>query len=231
MKTRSLVLALAVFAALACSKEGPQHETTVAIDDIPKEIRIPSSLWEDVQQKNSSAKPAEGEAEGGESAGGSAVELEEEHGGVLFMPIDVILEEKNPGVLKQSPVRFKFPRGGGAIDLSQIVGDQPGSFFVRFELPDIDEPEKTQAWFVSKARRRKLGDEIWGAGCNKYFRITKGLARLDKTGGLKVNTTRDRHVTVLGGHFVFSAKKQSQTFTTQVTFKDPRHPDFYCEDL
>lgn len=233
----AVVALLGLGGAVACSSHHDEEIATIEVDDVPKEVRIPAKLWDEVQSKGAAGGEAKeskgghggGGEEGGEGEGGP--ELAQEGGGVLFMPIDVILEEKNRGVLKQSPVKFHLPRGGGTIDLSQVVGDTPGTFFVRFETPDVEDPASLQAWFVSKARRRKIGAEIWGAGCNKYFGITKGLAKAERGGGLKVNTTRDRHVTVLGGHFVFSAKKLSQVFTTQVTFKDPRHPDFYCEDL
>lgn len=220
---RLAALFAAALLCAACSDHAHEDIRTIEVEDIPKEVKIPQKLWDEIQGK----APA---AADGETAGAAATELGDE-GGVLFMPVDVILEEKNEGVLKESPVRIRLPRGGGAIDLSTVVTDNPGSFYVRFEWPDVEDASTLQAWFVSKARRRKLGDEIWGTGCRKFLKITKGLQAAQKKGGIKVNTTRDRHVTVLGGHFVFSARKSTQVFAAQVTFVDPRHPDFYCEEM
>lgn len=208
------ILLAAVFLLPGCqAHEGAEADSVVHVEDIPAEIKVPSALWSEI---SGGGPHAEGEA------------ASEDDSGVLFMPVDVILTAKNEGVLTASPLTIHLPRGGGAVDLSKYVTGRQGSFFVRFAWPDADEKETVNSWFVSRARRRKMGDELWGAGCHKYFRITAALARSNAHEGLKVNTTRNRHLSVLGGHFVFAAKKGGQTFTAQVTFDDPRFPELFC---
>jgi hypothetical protein len=212
-------------------------------DEIPKEIQIPSKLWDFIEGKadpdfvEAEHAPDLQVADGGHGedtgdhggGGGSEGSFEAGSGGALFVPVDVILTEKNPGVLSQSPIRIRLPRGGGAVDLAQYTTERQGSFFVRFEWPDQEGAGSIESWFVSKARKRKLGSEMWGAGCQSFFRITKGLAKAQSGEGLKVNTTRLRHLTVLGGHFIFSSRKSGQTSVSQVTFRDSRYPQYFCE--
>jgi hypothetical protein len=47
--------------------------------------------------------------------------------------------------------------------------------------------------------------------------------------GLILNVTHARHVSALGGHFVFSYKKDKQTFVSEVTFVDSKWPTLFCE--
>lgn len=239
MKISLLILCASLF--FACTKEHGETkaEKEITVDEIPTEIKVPTSLWDAIEGKvahgggdGGHEKPAA--AAGGEHGGsGGAAEGSgsEAAAGALFMPVDLILTEKNPGVLKDPSVMIHLPRGGGTIDLAPYMGDQAGSFFVRFAYPEVEEGQELQSWFVSKARQRKLGDEVWGAGCGKFFKVSQGLAKVMKGEGLKVNTTRNRHLTLLGGHFVFATKKNGQNFLAQATLKDSRYEALYCEPL
>ncbi|MBX2987457.1 MAG: hypothetical protein KF802_06140 [Bdellovibrionaceae bacterium] len=242
MKRILLLTALAVV-MFACSKNAHEAEPqrTIVVDDIPKEIRIPSAVWDRLEGKAAhgahggegehGAPAAGGGGDHGGGSGGASAEEEDLNSGALFMPVTVTLIEKNPGVLSESPLTIRLPRGGGTIDLAPFMTGTEGSFHVRFEWPEREETDEFQSWFVSKARRRKLGDELWGAGCGRFYRVTQALEKTMKSGGLTVNTTRNRHLTVLGGHFIFSAKRKGQLFLTQVTFKDSRFENLYCEEL
>lgn len=194
-------------------------EKTIAVDEIPAEIRIPIPLWDLIEGHG----PGVSQSLNPDTA-------EPRDGGILFTPVDVILTEKNDGVLTHPRIRIQLPRGGGEIDLSRFMGSNTGSFFVNFEFPENDSGGAPRSWFVSRSRKRRVDREVWGAGCNKYMEITDGLARLEKkAGGLKVNTTRQRHLSVLGGHFVFNVKKDSQSYLTQVTFTDANARQLFCE--
>jgi hypothetical protein len=43
-----------------------------------------------------------------------------------------------------------------------------------------------------------------------------------------VNKTRNRHLTLLGGTFVFSVNDGKQMRISQVTFTDSRNPEYFC---
>lgn len=146
---------------------------------------------------------------------------------VSFSVVKVRLVEKTPGVLVEPEVEIKFPRGGGEIDLADFVKAQQGTFRVFFDLEDEGTGDQMRAYFISRARKRKLDGEVWGAGCNKYMDIKKFILGEGKTKGIEVNTTRSRHDSVLGGTFFFSSGHQ----VTQVTFKDSQQSHLFCDSV
>lgn len=237
-----LVFAALFFLGLAsCHAEHEGSEAReIVVDETPAEVKIPVALWDEIEGKHGhEAAGAAHEASGGGGGGGgehgggsgeaAGGEAEGADGGALFAPVDVILKEKNKGVLSNPEIHIRLPRGGGEIDLSRFMGSTAGSFFVNFEFPENEEGSAPRVWFVSRARKRRIDREIWGAGCNKYFEITSGLAKMiKKEGGLKANTTRQRHLSVLGGTFLFNFKKDSQSYLTQVTFIDANSKQLFC---
>ncbi len=144
-----------------------------------------------------------------------------------FATIKVRLVEKTEGILVEPEIELKFPRGGGEIDLAQFVKEQSGTFRVFFDLEESDHHDQMRAYFISRARKRKLDGEVWGAGCNKYMDIQKYIFGEGMKKGIEVNTNRNRHDTVLGGTFFFSSGNQ----ITQVTFKDSRQPHLFCDSV
>lgn len=154
------------------------------------------------------------------------IEVVEGRDTMTFSLVKVRLVEKTPGVLVDPEVIIQLPRGGGEIDLSKFVRDMQGTFRVFFELEEMTDETKMNAFFVSQARKRRIDGEIWGAGCNKYMDILSFILKDGKTKGIEVNTTRNRHLSVLGGHFFFSMKNQ----VTQVTFTDSQQSHLFCEN-
>jgi hypothetical protein len=146
---------------------------------------------------------------------------------ISFSSVQVRLVEKNSGVLIDPEITIKFPRGGGEIDLAHFVKDQTGTFRVYFDLEEVASEDKTKAYFISQARKRKIDGEVWGAGCNKYMDIKKFILGAGKSQGIEVNTNRSRHDSVLGGTFFFASGNQ----ITQVTFKDSRQAHLFCDSV
>ncbi len=192
-------------------------------DGIPDDIRIPSKVWNRIEQYS---KP---ENEIPVAQNNEEDERFVNKNSILFIPITVVLHESNPEVLETEEIRIALPRGGGKIDLSEYLGSKVGSFFVRFEFPKESPLRNIQSFFISQARKRKIDGEIHGAGCNKFMDITSYVAKENAGAGIKVNTTRDRHSTVLGGHFIFAGKKDIHTFLAQVSFIDSKNPHLFCD--
>jgi hypothetical protein len=196
MRTRLLLLALSVFISQFALAKD------FVFSETPNDFKIPAELWKKID----------------ETAGKDTL---------TYVPIKVKLVEKNPDVLVDSEVNYQFPKGGGEIDLSQVIKDQQqGTFRVSFDLSGFENSENVQVFYVSKARKRRLQDELWGVGCNKYMDVTSFVKKKMTKDGLEVNTTKLRHLTVLGGHFIFVLKNQ----ITQVTFTDSTHPDYFCPE-
>jgi hypothetical protein len=221
------LLVLALLLGFSCSHHDGEDAAgvkEVKIEDIPDDIKIPVKLWNEIERISNTSELTPKSAEDQKEEDNTA-----NRGSILFSTITVKLKENNPEVLESPEIKIDLPRGGGQIDLAKYMGSKPGSFFVQFEYPEWKEVPTIHSYYVSRAKKRKLDGEVYGVGCNKYLDITKKLAKNNAKEGIKVNTTRDRHATVLGGHFVFSAKKDTQTFLSQVTFVDSKNPQLFCE--
>lgn len=201
---------------LACTKpasfrtENPQ---TFQIDAIPADFKMPAGVWELIE-KQADEKSAEAASPPG----------------IFYSSVKLFLTEKNPKILRAPSIVIDLPRGGGLVDLADYLTGEQGSFYVGFELPEeFQDGQNIRAIYLSRARKRKLDHRVYGAGCNQYLDITPKFLEMMKSEGLKVNTSRQRHVTVLGGHFIFSVMKDNRIYITQVTLTDSRHRNLFCE--
>lgn len=226
--SRRLLAMMAASCLTGCSVGGGEFkpDRDVLIEEIPAEIQIPIRLWNFVEGVESPVEKVDGEVSPTPISG----EQDRSAGlGTLLMTAHVILEERNAGVLVAPSIRVRFPRGGGRLDLADWVTDEQGTFYIRFEFPDAE--GAVQSWFVSGARARKFGDEVWGSGCKKFFLLPADLTKTSDGPGLKVNTTDNRHIAVIGGTFVFSVDQGRQRYVTQVTVTDRRKPHLFCQEL
>ena len=207
-----------VFAmSAACTKTSTfrtESAQILKIDELPGDFKMPAKVWE-IVEKNPDQKA------GTEAATSPAI---------FYSSIQVFLTEKNDHILKTPSTIIEFPRGGGTIDISEFTTGDAGSFFVGFELPEeFNEGKNFKVLYVSQGRKRKLEDRVYGSGCNQYFDITSKFTEMMKTEGIKANTTRQRHVTLLAGHYIFSIIKDTKIFITQVTFTDSKNKNLLCE--
>ena len=170
-----------------------------SLEDSGPDVQIPKKIWSEVKSvgKNDS---------------------------VTFASIKVRMVEKTSGVLVDPEIEITLPRGGGQVDLAKFVRDQRGTFSVFFEPEDQKEDKDLKVYFVSQAKKRKIDDEIWGAGCNKYMDLTAHVMGKPPLNGIEVNTTRNRHLSVLGGSFVFVSGHQ----ISQVGFTDTSQAQLFC---
>lgn len=180
------------------------------ITESPKDFKVPTKIWELVKDKDQ--------------------KVNVDSSNQFFVPIKVFLKEKNPGVLSQPALQIEFPKGGGEVDLAKFTTGKSGTFFLNFDFEGFDYPEQLDIFFVSQAKKRRLDGLIHGTGCRKFLDLTQYFLKLKKRHDvIALNTTRQRHLTTLGGHFVFAFKKDKQIFLSKVTFKDDRAPEYFCD--
>ena len=67
-----------------------------------------------------------------------------------------------------------------------------------------------------------------GMGCDQYADITSYFKKENSKEGFRVNTTDGRHITVLGGTFVFVVAEPEALNIALVQFQDSRLPDLTC---
>lgn len=213
-KALQCIIAGVFFVAGACTQktEAPAEIKETKIEDVAQDIKIPKAAWDLLEFKTGTEE--------------TAVVAHDQ----IFSEISVVLTEKNPDILSEPSVRIKLPKGGGAIDLSRYVTGKNGTFFVKFEFAEFAEAAQKKVLFVSKARKRKIGGEIFGEGCNKFSDITERFFEEMAEDGIKVNTTQQRYLSVLGGHFLFSAKRENIVAISQVSFYHSQHQNLMCEE-
>lgn len=234
MKKTVQALSIWMFFALGACKGNPGYHVDnaqeVKSSDFIEDIRIPSKAWDLLEFKNPEGSAGHGAppAEGHSSAPSS--ESSTANNAVVFSEITVILAQKNSGIIKGEAVKISLPKGGGNIDLSQYITGKKGSFYVGFEYPAFEAASAKKVVFVSGTRKRKIGGQIFGSGCNQYFDISDKFLKEMKGEGLKVNTTQERYLSVLGGTFLFSAKKDNEVHLTQVTFTNSQFPSLFCKE-
>jgi hypothetical protein len=228
------VFAIVLLLLAGCTKASTfrtEEAQTFKVEDLPADFKMPAKIWELIEKtsdgkgggEKAPAKEAgkEGEKPGGEEADGR---------GIFYSSIRVFLTEKNEHILKTPASVIELPRGGGTVDLAQYLTTDPGSFYVGFELPEeFKDGKNLKVIYISQGRKRRLDDRVYGAGCSQYFDITAKFQEMMKTEGIKANTTRQRHLTVLAGHYIFSVIKDAQIFLTQVTITDSRYKNLLCE--
>ncbi len=200
---------------VACHKDNsgelpPEQIRTIRASELGRDFFVPSGVWDRIS--------------------GRKLTTVQETGTVSFLPIKVVFDEKNRGVLQQKRVVAEFPKGGGDLDLSQVVGEKTGTFYMKFEFEGFADPENLQVYFVNAAKKTKVDGEIRGDGCDKAYDI-KAFVLNNLKKGIEVNTYKNLHLYLLGGHFVFSSQVKGQTLVTQVSMTDTSKSYVFCENL
>lgn len=223
----------------SCKSEVEQvssEANDVNIDELQKDFKIPVELWSQmVDDAQAAHKPSPAPAE--KSKDGHGKEAENSHasdnsknGQVIFVPAKLTLTAKNEGVLKNAKTVIRFPRGGGTVDLSDWTTGENGTYYMKFEMEEVEQPEEVKTFFLSQTRKRKIENEIIGMGCNRYVEFGEKYFNAMGGKGLAVNTTRNRHVSVTGGRWFFVAKQTGKVYVSQVTVADATKKDLFCED-
>lgn len=203
----------------ACSQKESfrtAHPQVLKINDLPEDFKIPANIWNLIE--NEGEKKAEAPSPLA--------------AGTFYSTVKVYLTEKNEGILKNPSLVLELPRGGGEVDLAEYLSGQQGTFYLGFELPaEFQEGAHFKVLYLSEGRRRRIENRIYGAGCKQYIDITHKFLEMMKGEGLKANTTRQRHVTVLAGRYIFSVIKDNRIYITQVTITDSQNKNLLCEAL
>lgn len=230
MKT-CVLIALISISLFACHKNEHAVKEAIAtreIVDVPAEVKIPHKLWDLIEQ-DPTAHKEEKKKEGGEGSEGEGDASAEKKNAVVFAPLRVTLREKNEGILQPQHIQIQYPRGGGSLDLSEYTTGETGTFFFNIEIPDLENTVIQRAFFLSQARKRKVENEIFGSGCNTFFEMGPAFFADLKLQGLKLNTARQRHISVLSGIFILTARKDNQTLVAQLNVTDSKNKYLLCE--
>lgn len=186
----------------------------VEVQTIAKEVQIPKVLMAELE-----------------------VEVREESKTIvpvyLFMPLEVQFTEYNEGVLKHPNMLFVLPKGGGRIDLKEVVTGF-GSFYFNFPSEQFEniaefKPELLHLYYISNSPIKKIDDEVFGLGCGRMIDLKKSFRKLQNSKFLKLNTSDLRYLHVAAGRYIFIFKQSLKVYMTQLTITDSRYPDALCQ--
>jgi hypothetical protein len=233
-------LLLAVLAVtIGCEKDPQwkqrpyvQHNSGSAVG----EVLLPEALWKQLidpkrplknflgkNTESNKTSPEESEKEKTSAVVKSIVETD-------IKPIAVYFIEQSHGVLGGRNHKIQFGPGGGEIDLRDFVQEDRGAFRVVFEFaPEIDPKIAKRVWYLSNARKRRLGSDSVGAGCATYMDISSVVNKSLKEEGLLVAIGDGRHVSALAGTFFFSVKNGMRTEVSRVTIYDSSKRALHCQ--
>ena len=114
------------------------------------------------------------------------------------------------------------------IYFANYVANPNGSFYVVFKQEFQDEKHESKIYFVSNSRKRSIDGKVYGAGCKSFLDVSHFFHQASKSEGFLVNTTRNRHIAVLNGTFVFVLERDGLQYLSQITFIDSKHLELQC---
>lgn len=200
------------FILVSCSSH---HESEsiqkIEIKEVSEDIKLPLNLFKEFEK-----------------------ELSEEFKSVgpvfIFMPLQVQFNEieHGRGVLKDAKIQFDFEKGGGKVDLKEVVSGK-GSFYMSFPAEQFASTlEVIHFYYVSQSPVKKIHGEEFGMGCGKWIDLKESFKKFTKPRALKYNTTQQRYLHVMAGHYVLIMKQSNQIYLSQLTLTDSRFPNDLC---
>jgi hypothetical protein len=204
------ITALFFLFLMACtSQHRPVETVKFEVTEIAQEVQIPKMVMNEVDEEV--------------KKDGAAVAPV-----YLFTPLQVQFTELSANVLKNPSFSYVFPKGGGQLDLKDVVTGE-GSFYMSFPPEQFEKmPEIMHLYYVSNSPKKKIGDESFGLGCGKMLDLKKSFSKLQKLDFLKLNTNEQRYVYVTAGRFIFVFKQATQVYISQLTITDSRFSKELC---
>jgi hypothetical protein len=191
------------------------------ITDFPQEIKLPSVMWDLLEQKKLiDAK--------GKIVANPEISTKFEQN--VFVGMVVHLREKTPGILGGKNYELKAMKSGMSLDLAHYIKMDKGTFIISFEPAYTLDSKTAQVLFLNQSIKRELAHQVLGGGCGKFYDITKAYLKDLRQGGIEVNVTDGRHVSLLAGTFFIRVSHETGVRAlTQLTITDSNHPELLCD--
>lgn len=229
-----LLLALAsVVLAMGCREE-PGWKSKVFVDRTASavlgEVPLPTDLWERLvdpdrplrELMNISTVPTPNQGGGDSAIAKTSIQTE-------LKPVTLYLIEQTRGVLGGKNQKISFGPGGGDIDLRDFIQEPRGALRVVFEFePSADEKATRRVWYLPNAKRRKVGLDWVGAGCDSFMDITGAVQRANQGEGFLIAIGDDRAVSALAGTFFFALKSADRVYVSRITVFDSSKRKLQC---
>jgi hypothetical protein len=208
-----LLICSVLFLSACHLKDYKSNKTVLEITEIAEEQQIPKAILQQLDE-----------------------ELKEEFKTTpplySFMPINVAFLQKQEEVLKQPHIQYNLPKGGGEIDMRDVVSGE-GSFYMYFPEEQFKntEMELLHLFFVSNSPQTKINNEQFGLGCGKWNDLKSKFKNLQRSEYLKLNTNDLRYLKVIAGTYVFVFKQARNLYLTQLTITNSRYTESLCTQV
>ncbi len=148
--------------------------------------------------------------------------------GLLNIRVD--FRQKRSGALHEN-ARVVTPLGGGVVDLADLVAPVRGAFTAKIQAQHEDGKalDHWRVFYVSRAKRRTISGEFFGAGCDKWMEVTSFFNKSMKGDGFQLYTADQRYLSVIAGTFVVVSFAKEALSVASMTFTDSRYPQVMCE--
>lgn len=223
-----LVLPLLVFSITACKEQGDSDIEYDAgeIIDTSKNFKFPKPLKETIDDEYVKFMKTQGPPFDIQSKEELLMQVPRE-----YLDVQVLLTPLAAGTLSH-PTRISALRGGGLVDLKDVVRGAKGSFFFDQKITKTSDPksgpQRLKIYYLSNAKKRKVGDESFGAGCDRYMDVTDYVMGLQGK-GVQVNATDQRYVSVLAGTYYYIGFEKERLFLAALQVEDSRYPNLLCD--
>lgn len=123
-----------------------------------------------------------------------------------YLDVQIFLEGQARETLGGN-LKFQSTRGGGKFSVRDLIQENRGSFYLRFEVTD---PETTaelsdyDLYFWSTAKPKRIKDEIYGLDCGTLLKLDPASFQ---NKGLHLNATNGRYAPVVEGIYYFAHYK------------------------
>lgn len=211
MKLLNLGFFLIFFGLFACKKAELVKPSIVELNESAEDIQVPTKMFpliKDVLGKDFKTDPE-----------------------YLYTSIAVEFYSTQ-NVLTQERVQFKFPNGGGQIDLAELVSGQ-GSFYMSFPEEQFNKGQLLfiKLFYISNSPKIKIGHDEYGLGCGKMADLTPQIKNLQNPTFLKLNSTNKSYINVLAGNYIMVYQKGVQFYLSHLKVTDSRFKDQLCDSL
>lgn len=204
------LLLIICFAAFSCTQHHGQSELAkIDIQQLAHEVQIPGKVMSNIENEIN-----------GDTKGISPV--------YVFLPLSVRFDEIQDSVLSRAHIQYNFPKGGGELDLKDLVTGF-GSFYMSFPAEQFNKkPALMHIYYVSDSPIKKIDGDNFGLGCGRFVDLKKSFSKLQQEDFLKLNTSDLRYLYVTAGRYIFVFRQASQVYITQLTITDSRYKNELC---
>lgn len=137
-----------------------------------------------------------------------------------------------------APTRLVMPRGGGVVDLKQVLPRIEKLWFrLKIELSLKDTKENItsskhfKVFFVSNQKNRNVDYKEYGLGCNEYVDITSYFKQVIAGKGMVLPFKEQKYISVVGGAFIFAYTQAENLYLGSLGVYDSRYADLQCDLL